>query len=81
VTAEKLKSDVLVRLWHIMCTCSLLSNAISDLDCIVLNDWMISRNEFERVCKGIGVMEASSYGLVEGAIMIQVSLFTTYYTS
>jgi hypothetical protein len=28
----------------------------------VLNDWLIIRNEFERVCKGIGVMEESSYG-------------------
>ena len=47
-----------------MCTCSLLSNAVGDLDCIVLNDWMIIRNEFERVCKSIGVMEERSYGPV-----------------
>jgi hypothetical protein len=47
-----------------MCTCSLLSSAGSDSDCIVLNDWMIIRNEFERVCNGIGVMEEGSYGPV-----------------
>ena len=47
-----------------MCTCNLLSSAVSDLDCVILNDWMISRNEFERVCKGIAVMEESSYGPV-----------------
>jgi len=64
VTAVKLKSDMLVRLYHFMCTCSLLSNAVSDLDCIVLNGWMIIRNEFERLCKGIGFMEGSSYGRV-----------------
>jgi hypothetical protein len=38
-----------------MCTCILLRNAVSDTDCIVLNVWMIIRNEFERVCKGMGV--------------------------
>ena len=50
--------------------CQLLSTA--------LNDWMMIRNKYERICKDVGFMGESSYDPVEGIIVIHVSLLPTY---